>query len=126
MDYGPLHEEPFAQSQRGVFITCEGNFGWDNASLSFYDPAARSVENEIFIRANGMKLGDVAQFHAVRADEDFVFDAPCCRIVERQRSVVPAEVALARDEHAALRLRERLFMQRSVVHAGAAESCAGA
>lgn len=30
---------------------------------SFYDPAARTVENEIFIRANGMKLGDVAQSH---------------------------------------------------------------
>ena len=72
MDYGPLHEEPFAQSQRGVFITCEGNFGWDNASLSFYDPAARSVENEIFIRANGMKLGDVAQSMTLHKGRGYV------------------------------------------------------
>ena len=72
MDYGPQHEEPFAQSQRGVFITCEGNFGWDNASLSFYDPAARSVENEIFIRANGMKLGDVAQSMTLHKGRGYV------------------------------------------------------
>ena len=72
MDYGPLHEEPFAQSQRGVFITCEGNFGWDNASLSFYDPAARTVENEIFIRANGMKLGDVAQSMTLHKGRGYV------------------------------------------------------
>ena len=90
----------------------------DRARIVHHDVSASFVE--------GHRLGDVAQFHAVRADEDFVFDAPCRRIVERQRSVVPAEVALARDEHAALRLRKRLFMQRSVVHAGAAESCAGA
>lgn len=61
MDYGPLSEEAFERPQRGVFIAAEGNFTWDNASLSFYDPAARRVDNEVFIRANGMKLGDVAQ-----------------------------------------------------------------
>lgn len=45
----------------GLFIVNEGNFQYGNSSLSFYDPAAGTVENEIFYRANGMKLGDVAQ-----------------------------------------------------------------
>ncbi len=45
----------------GVLIGCEGNFQYGNATLSFYDPATESVENEVFLRANGMKLGDVAQ-----------------------------------------------------------------
>ena len=72
MDYGPLPEEPFSQTARGVFITCEGNFMWDNASLSFYNPATRTVENEIFLRANGMKLGDVAQSMAIRDRQGYV------------------------------------------------------
>ena len=76
MDYGPLHEEPFAQSQRGVFITCEGNCGWDNASLSFYDPAARSVENEIFIRerhetGRRRSVDDPPQRRGIRRGEQF-------------------------------------------------------
>lgn len=41
-------------------------------SLSFYDPAARSVENEIFIRANGMKLGDVAQSMTLHKGRGYV------------------------------------------------------
>lgn len=45
----------------GLFIVNEGCFQYGNSSLSFYDPVNQSVENEIFIRANGMKLGDVAQ-----------------------------------------------------------------
>lgn len=45
----------------GLFVVNEGNFQYGNATLSFYNPADRTVENEIFSRANGMKLGDVAQ-----------------------------------------------------------------
>ena len=44
-----------------LFILNEGNFQYSNASLSVYDPATATVENEAFIKANGMKLGDVAQ-----------------------------------------------------------------
>ena len=58
-EYG--NEESFEAASSGLFITNEGNFQYGNASLSFYDPAARTIENEVFYRANGMKLGDVAQ-----------------------------------------------------------------
>lgn len=34
---------------------------YGNASLSYYNPEMKHVENEVFARANGMKLGDVAQ-----------------------------------------------------------------
>ena len=44
-----------------LFITNEGNFQYGNATLSYYDPATKKVENEVFYRANAMKLGDVAQ-----------------------------------------------------------------
>lgn len=55
-------EESYAfDAGDGVLIGCEGNFQYGNATLSFYDPATRQVENEVFLRANGMKLGDVAQ-----------------------------------------------------------------
>ncbi len=54
-------EEEFQSSASGVFIVCEGMFQFGNASLSYYDPAAKRVENEVFYRANAMRLGDVAQ-----------------------------------------------------------------
>ncbi len=51
---------------QGLFIACEGNFMYGNASLSWYDPVSLGVENEVFARANGMNLGDVAQSMTLR------------------------------------------------------------
>ena len=58
-EYGEL--EDFATPSQGLFIVCEGNFQYGNATLCYYDPATSRVQNEVFMRANGMKLGDVAQ-----------------------------------------------------------------
>lgn len=57
-DYGSPEE---FSSGGGLFIVCEGNFQYGNASLSHYDPQADAVEQEVFRRANGMRLGDLAQ-----------------------------------------------------------------
>ena len=45
----------------GVFVLNEGNFQFSNASLTFYDPAADTVGNNLFYKVNNAPLGDVAQ-----------------------------------------------------------------
>ena len=46
---------------KGVYVLSEGNFMYGNSSLSFYDPSAKRVYNQIFQARNGAPLGDVAQ-----------------------------------------------------------------
>lgn len=73
MEYGPREGEDFEPvAGRGVFVVAEGNFTYGNASLSFYDPAAKCAENDVFGRANGIKLGDVAQSMAVHGDKGYI------------------------------------------------------
>lgn len=63
-DYGS--REPVSTVEGGLFVVCEGNFQYGNASLTFYDPATRRAENDCFLRANGFKLGDVGQSMTLR------------------------------------------------------------
>lgn len=56
----------------GLFVVNNGNFGAGNASLSFYDCATGEVENEVFQRANGYKLGDVAQSMTINGSTGWI------------------------------------------------------
>lgn len=62
----------FNDPSPGLFIICEGNFQYSNATLAFYNPSTRMVENELFFRANGMKLGDVAQSMTIYGDKAWI------------------------------------------------------
>ncbi len=69
-DYGS--EEDFNCSEPGLFIVNEGNFQYGNATLSFYDPATNKVENEVFYRANRMRLGDVGESMTIYGNRGWI------------------------------------------------------
>lgn len=87
-DYG--YTEDFQFSGRGLYITNEGNFQYGNATLSYYDPETKKVENEVFYRANAMKLGDVAQSMTVRDGIGWV-------VVNNSHVVFAIDLATARE-----------------------------
>ena len=50
---------------KGLFILNEGTFTYANSSLTFYDPEADTVENNLFYKVNLAPLGDVANSMAI-------------------------------------------------------------
>lgn len=76
MKYEPVDEEDFDWGATapgdGLFVVNEGNFMYGNASLSFYIPSKRKMENEVFVRANAIKLGDVAQSMVIRGGRAYI------------------------------------------------------
>ncbi len=60
-DNGPLATRPDIASGQGVFVANEGNFGWGNASLSYYDKKNDTIHHDYFRNANGETPGDVLQ-----------------------------------------------------------------
>ncbi len=108
-EYG--EQERFSLLGEGVFITNEGNFTYGGATLSYYSPEAKHVENELFYRANAMKLGDVAQSMVVRdgigwvvvnnSHVVFAIDAETLREVGRITDLPsPRYICFASDEKA--------------------------
>lgn len=61
-----LGSDTIPPGMRALYIANEGNFMAGNASLSYYIPGLKRVVNEVFVRANGFNLGDVAQSMVVR------------------------------------------------------------
>jgi hypothetical protein len=59
-------------ADKGVYITCEGNYTFGNAEVSFYNPVTQSVSDNLFKTVNGYSLGDVAQSMFIKDSLGFI------------------------------------------------------
>lgn len=65
----------------GVYIVNEGNFTWQNASISFYDFQNRQVKPDIYSAANESPLGDVAYSMTIINKKAYIIVNNSARIV---------------------------------------------
>ena len=62
---GDNNESEDKNIAKGLFVLNEGTFTYANSSLTFYDPEADTVENNLFYKVNLAPLGDVANSMAI-------------------------------------------------------------
>lgn len=57
---------------KGVFIVNQGNFNYSNSSLDFFSTEDGKVHSSVFLQANRMKLGDVAQSMTIHENNAWI------------------------------------------------------
>ncbi len=69
---------------RGVFIVNEGNYLYGNSSLCYYDIDKKEVINNVFTKANGIPLGDVAYSMNIYDGKGYiaVTNSSCIHVVD--------------------------------------------
>ena len=82
------------QHHSGVYVLNEGTFTYANASLSYYDAESDSIYNNLFYRANGIPLGDVAQSLALLGNDLFIVVNNSNNIYKVNASTIEYKAAL--------------------------------
>lgn len=63
---------PYATPNHALFVVNGGIWNSGNASLSIYNPAMKSVTNDLFYKANGYKLGDMVQSMTIHGSTGWI------------------------------------------------------
>jgi hypothetical protein len=83
----------------GVYILNNGNYASNDASLSSYDPDNRILTPNVFLSANGKKLGDQAQDMLIYGDKMYiaVYNSRVIFVTDRQGKIIK-ELKVTKDD----------------------------
>lgn len=86
---------------QGVLILCEGNYQAGNSTLSYYNPETQTVENGVFQRANGARLGDTGQSIQLRDGVAYVAveNSGVVWAIDAQTGKVRGQLVAGQTEH---------------------------
>lgn len=65
-------DTPSGKYSKGVLISNEGPFMDGSGTVSFYDPAAKTIENNVFANVNSRPLGNIVQSIGIYKDRAYI------------------------------------------------------